>query len=228
MNPASWQITDFSDPIAPFNRTEIDMNDFNSRLAVVMAEKNIKAAELSRLTGISKPRLSQYKNGVYVPKADAICAMARALGVSEAYLLGTTDIPEARSGGKYKVLPVIGQIACGNPVFASEEDGGAVYTDADTDADFCLIAKGDSMKDARINNGDTVFIKKADSVNNGEIAAIIIGDEATLKRVYYYPESAKLMLISENSNYEPMVFSGAELDGIRIIGKAVAFKSEIR
>ena len=204
------------------------MNDFNSRLAVVMAEKNIKAAELSRLTGISKPRLSQYKNGVYVPKADAICAIARALGVSEAYLLGTTDIPEVRSGGKYKVLPVIGQIACGNPVFASEEDGGAVYTDADTDADFCLIAKGDSMKDARIHSGDTVFIKKSDSVNNGEIAAIIIDDEATLKRVYYYPESAKLMLISENSNYEPMVFSGSELEKIRIIGKAVAFKSTIR
>lgn len=211
-----------------FNRTEIDMNDFKSRLAVVMEEKNIKAAELSRLTGISKPRLSQYKNGVYVPKADAICAIARALGVSETYLLGTTDIPEARSGGKYKVLPILGQIACGYPVFANEEDGGAVYTDADTDADFCLIAKGDSMKDARINSGDTVFIKKAESVNNGEIAAIIINDEATLKRVYYYPESAKLMLISENSNYEPMVFTGAELDKIRIIGKAVAFKSEIR
>ena len=204
------------------------MNDFRSRLALVMAEKNIKAAELSRLTGISKPRLSQYKNGVYVPKADAICAIARALGVSEAYLLGTTDIPEARSGGKYKVLPVVGQIACGYPVFANEEDGGTVYTDADTDADFCLIAKGDSMKDARINSGDTVFIKKAETVNNGEIAAIIINDEATLKRVYYYPESSKLMLISENSNYEPMVYSGEELEKIRIIGKAVAFKSEIR
>ncbi len=193
-----------------------------------MAEKNIKAAELSRLTGISKPRLSQYKNGVYVPKADAICAIARALGVSEAYLLGTTDIPEARSGGKYKVLPVVGQIACGYPVFATEEDGGTVYTDADTDADFCLIAKGDSMKDARINSGDTVFIKKAEAVNNGEIAAIIINDEATLKRVYYYPESSKLMLISENSNYEPMVYTGEELEKIRIIGKAVAFKSDIR
>lgn len=204
------------------------MNDFRSRLALVMAEKNIKAAELSRLTGISKPRLSQYKNGVYVPKADAICAIARALGVSEAYLLGMTDIPEARSGGKYKVLPVVGQIACGYPVFANEEDGGTVYTDADTDADFCLIAKGDSMKDARINSGDTVFIKKAETVNNGEIAAIIINDEATLKRVYYYPESSKLMLISENSNYEPMVYSGDELEKIRIIGKAVAFKSEIR
>ena len=204
------------------------MNDFRSRLALVMAEKNIKAAELSRLTGISKPRLSQYKNGVYIPKADAICAMARVLGVSEAYLLGTTDVPEARSGGKYKALPVVGQIACGYPVFVSEEDGGTVYTDADTDADFCLIAKGDSMKDARINSGDTVFIKKTDVVNNGEIAAVVINDEATLKRVYYYPESSKLMLISENSNYEPMVYSGSELDKVRIIGRAVAFKSEIR
>ena len=204
------------------------MNDFKTRLAHAMAEKNIKAAELSRRTGISKPRLSQYKSGVYIPKADAICAMARALGVSEAYLLGTSDIPEAQPSGKYKVLPIVGEIACGYPVFASEEDGGAVYTDADTEADFCLIAKGDSMKDARINNGDTVFIKRADAVNNGEIAAIIIGDEATLKRVYYYPESAKLMLISENSNYEPMVYAGEELDKIRIIGKAVAFKSEIR
>ncbi len=204
------------------------MNDFRSRLAHAMAEKNMKAAELSRLTGISKPRLSQYKSGIYVPKADAICAMARALGVSESYLLGTADIPEIHSDGRYKVLPIVGSIACGHPVFANEEDGGAVYTDANTDADFCLIAKGDSMKDARINNGDVVFIKKTDTVNNGEIAAIIINDEATLKRVYYYPESAKLMLISENSSYEPMVFSGEELERIRIIGRAVAFKSDIR
>ncbi len=212
-------------------QTEIDMNDFKSRLAAAMADKNIKAAELSRRTGISKPRLSQYKNGVYVPKADAICAMARVLGVSEGYLLGTTDSPEPDvyiANAKFKALPVIGEIACGTPVFANEEDDGLVYTDADTDADFCLIAKGDSMKDARINNGDTVFIKKMDSVNNGEIAAVIINDEATLKRVYYYPESSKLMLIPENSSYEPIVFMGEELEKIRIIGRAVAFKSDIR
>ncbi len=204
------------------------MNDFRSRLAHAMADKNIKAAELSRRTGISKPRLSQYKSGVYVPKADAICAIARALGVSEAYLLGTTDIPEIHGGERYKVLPMLSEVTCGNPVFHGEEDGSAVYTDADTDADFCIIAKGDSMKDARINSGDTVFVKKMESVSNGDIAAIIIGDEATLKRVYYYPESSKLMLISENSNYEPIVFSGEELEKIHIIGKAVAFRSEIR
>jgi repressor LexA len=153
------------------------------------------------------------------------------LGVSEGYLLGTTDSPEPEifvANAKFKALPIIGEIACGAPVVANEEDDGLVYTDAHTDADFCLIAKGDSMKDARINNGDTVFIKKADSVNNGEIAAVIINDEATLKRVYYYPEAAKLMLIPENSSYEPLVFMGADLEKIRIIGRAVAFKSDIR
>ena len=84
------------------------------------------------------------------------------------------------------------------------------------------------MKDARIQNGDIVFVKKADIVNNGEIAAVIINDEATLKRVYYYPESSKLMLIAENSNYEPMVFTGDDLEKIHIIGRAIAFKSNIR
>ena len=206
------------------------MTDFKTRLASAMADKNMRAAELSRRTGISKPRLSQYLSGVYIPKADAICAIAVALGVAEGYLLGTSDSPNIAfdPNTKYKVLPVIGEIKCGYPVFSAEEDSDLVVTDADTDADFCLIAKGDSMKDARICNGDIVFIKKADSVNNGEIAAVVINNEATLKRVYYYPESNKLMLLSENSNYEPIVYVGEELESIHIIGKAVAFKSEIR
>ena len=195
-----------------------------------MAEKNMRAAELSRRTGISKPRLSQYLSGVYIPKADAICAMAQALGINEGYLLGTSDSVAAEkvAPSKFKALPVVGEIACGAPVFANEEDGGLVVTDLDTDADFCLIAKGDSMKDARICNGDTVFIKKTDVVSNGEIAAVIINDEATLKRVYFYPESEKLVLIPENNNYEPLVFQGEELEKIHIIGRAVAFKSDIR
>jgi len=206
------------------------MNDFRTRLAAAMAERNIKAAELSRRTGISKPRLSQYTNGVYVPKADAICAIASALGISEAYLLGNSEImkPSRVTDDRFKALPLLGEIACGVPVFANEEDGGHVITDRETDADFCLIAKGDSMKDARICNGDTVFIKKTDVVNNGDIAAVIINDEATLKRVYYYPEKEKLVLIPENASYEPLVYEGAELEKIHIIGRAVAFKSSIK
>ena len=206
------------------------MTDFRSRLIHVMSEKNIKAAELSRRTGISKPRLSQYINGVYIPKTDAICLIAEALGVTESYLFGKSDDISAprHDPTKYKKLPIIGEISCGYPIFANQEDDGFVVTDINTDADFCLIAKGDSMKDARIYNGDTVYIKKTDMVNNGEIAAVVINDEATLKRIYYYPDAEKLMLIPENANYQPLVFVGKELDKIHIIGRAVAFKSDIR
>ena len=114
------------------------------------------------------------------------------------------------------------------PIFVNQENGERIITDKNIDADFCLIARGDSMKDARICNGDVVFLKSCEMVNNGEIAAVVINDEATLKRVYYYPEQNKIMLIPENANYQPLVFEGKELDKIHIIGRAVAFKSSVR
>ena len=61
----------------------------------------------------------------------------------------------------------------------------------------------------------------------GEIAAVIIGDEATLKLVYYYPDKQKLVLQAENPKYEPFVYVGSELDEINIIGKAIAFQSDV-
>ena len=60
-----------------------------------------------------------------------------------------------------------------------------------------------------------------------QIAAVIIGDEATLKRVYYYPDKQKLVLQAENPKYEPFVYVGSELDEINIIGKAIAFQSDV-
>ena len=76
-------------------------------------------------------------------------------------------------------------------------------------------------------DGDIVFIREQPMVNNGEIAAVIIDDEATLKRVYYYPEKQKLMLVPENTKYEPLVYIGEELEQIRILGLAVAFQSDL-
>jgi repressor LexA len=106
-------------------------------------------------------------------------------------------------------------------------DGGYV-TAAETTADFCLTAKGDSMIGARIYDGDEVFIQQTDMVNNGEIAAVVVDNEATLKRVYYYPEDEKLILTAENPAFAPMVFVGEELADIRILGRAVAFQSKVR
>lgn len=79
----------------------------------------------------------------------------------------------------------------------------------------------------RIYDGDIVFIREMPLVENGDIAAVIIDDEATLKRVYYYPDQAKLILNPENPAFEPLVFLGDELNEIRILGKAVYFMSAL-
>jgi repressor LexA len=109
-----------------------------------------------------------------------------------------------------------------------EDTEGAYVTAADTTADFCLTAKGDSMIGARIFDGDEVFIQQTDVVENGEIAAVVVEGEATLKRVYYYPEEQKLVINPENPAYKPLVFTGPELDTIHILGRAVAFQSKLR
>lgn len=122
-----------------------------------------------------------------------------------------------------KRVPIVGAIACGKPIYAEEQYGE--YVLSDIDADFALYCKGDSMVGARIHDGDLVFIRKQASVENGEIAAVVIEDDATLKRVYFYPEQQKLILSPENPSYEPLVFIGEELDAIHVLGKAVAFQS---
>ncbi len=126
-----------------------------------------------------------------------------------------------------KRFPLLGDIACGEPIFADEDKESFIMADMDIQADFCLTAKGDSMINARINNGDIVFIKKMSMVENGDIAAVIIDNEATLKRVYYYPEKNKLMLVAENPAFEPLVYINEELDTIHILGKAVYFMSAL-
>ena len=122
---------------------------------------------------------------------------------------------------------MLGEIACGKPVYADQETGKYALVGDDIRADFCLRARGDSMTGARIYDGDVVFVAACDTVENGEIGVVIVEDEATLKRVYYYPEKQKLILTPENPAYEPLVYMGEELETIKIIGKAVAFQSKL-
>lgn len=126
-----------------------------------------------------------------------------------------------------KRFPMLGEIACGEPIWADEDKESFVMADMDIDADFCLTAKGDSMVNARIKNGDVVFIKKMPIVENGDIAAVIIDNEATLKRFYYYPDKNKLVLNPENPAFEPLIYMNEELDQIRVLGKAVWFMSAL-
>ena len=214
------------------------MDVFKNRLKEAMQLRGIRASELSLRTGLSKARISQYVNGKFIPKSDAILLIAEVLGVSELWLMGKTadmnpttpetiPCPENVSPLRLRRFPVLGEIACGLPVLAVEDTDGGYVTAADTEADFCLTAKGDSMIGARIFDGDEVFIQYTDVVENGEIAAVVVDGEATLKRVYFYPDEGKLVLTAENPAYAPLIFSGHELENIHILGRAVAFQSKL-
>lgn len=186
----------------------------------ILKSKGLTSYKVAKATGISAATLTSWKNGSYTPKLDKLTLIADFLGIHISQLIGV------EGKGEQRILPILGSIACGTPVFAEENIEGYASPCYGVSADFCLFAKGDSMIGARIYEGDLVFVKKQPRVENGEIAAVLIDDCATLKRVYHYPEEKKLVLSPENPKYKPLVFVGAELEEIQILGKAVAFQSE--
>lgn len=203
----------------------------SKRLKELRKQRGLTLDELAEKIGTSKQTIHRYENGIItnIPH-DKVEALANALFVSPSELMGWD-----RSFASYnnisplttKRVPIIGEIACGEPIYAAEDYEGYAAADAELDADFCLKAHGDSMVGARIYDGDIVFIRSQSSVDNGEIAAVIINDEATLKRVYFYPNENKLILSPENPKYAPLVYINEELESIKIIGKAVAFQSAV-
>ncbi len=203
-----------------------------NKLRELRKEKGITLDELAAKIGTSKQTIHRYENGVInnIPP-EKVEKLAAALGTTPSELMGweTAAIPKYENilPLATKKLPMLGRISCGIPIYAEEEHESFVAAGIDIDADFCLRASGDSMTGARIFDGDTVFIRSQNSVDNGEIAAVIINDEATLKRVYFYPEEQKLILTPENPRYAPLVYMGRELEDIKIIGKAVAFQSAV-
>ena len=204
-------------------------------------ELGLSVDELADKLGKNRATIYRYEsNEIEKLPTTVLEPLADVLGVSPGFLMGWEDEssePDALEvlmekydnikPVKLKRFPLLGEIACGEPIFAQEDRESCVMADMDINADFCLTAKGDSMINARINDGDIVFIKEMSMVDNGDIAAVIIDDEATLKKVYYYPDKGKLVLYPENPNYEPFIYVGEELNTIRILGKAVYFMSAL-
>lgn len=220
--------------------TRIDT--FNHRLKIALNARDMSAAELSRKTNISKSAISQYLKGKNEPKTPKTYIIARALSVNPVWLIGMDEVlmdykfedqtPDNIIPINKKSFPLLGEIACGKPIMARENRESYVESGTELNADFCLKCKGDSMIGARIQDGDIVFIRKQDTVNDGEIAAVIIRDkatneyEATLKRVYYH--DGVLQLCPENPKYKPLIYTKDSTDDARIIGKAIAFESDIK
>lgn len=172
------------------------------------------------------------KGNVDLPQSK-ILAFANVLETTPGELMGwdyeaepTETVDNIYKLDKIK-LPMLGKVACGEPIYADEERESYVMVGTDIKADFCLQCQGDSMINARIHDGDIVFVKKTDIVENGAIAVVIIDDEATLKRFFYYREQNLVILKPENPKYQDIILTGEQLNQVKVIGRAVAFQSDV-
>lgn len=218
-----------------------------SRLHYLMALRGIKQVDILRAAlpyaeeyGVKMNRsdISQYVSGKVAPGQDKLAVLGKALGVDPVWLMGidvpmvpglTAAFPEHPDilPVSHRTVPILGDIACGEPIFADEDFSTYTAVGSSIDCDFALRCKGDSMIGARIYDGDIVFVKRQPTVDDGTIAAVLIDDEATLKRVYKLADG-RVELKAENPNYKPIVIGGnGETRTLRILGKAVAFQSNI-
>lgn len=191
--------------------------------------------EVSKKLGIAKQTLYKYEIGIItnIPLLK-IEELAKIYNVSPSYITGWEDEKKDNLSQYDNIMPIttkkvplLGQIACGKPIYANEDRESYIEAGTELKADFCLKATGDSMINARIFDGDIVFIRKQPAVENGEIAAVIIDDSATLKRVFYHPETDILELKAENPKYPVQTYTNEQLNEIKILGKAIAFQGDV-
>ena len=192
------------------------------RIYALRKSRGLTLEELAARVGTSKQNIHRYERGTVanIPR-EKIVLLAEALGTTPAALVGwdgSTSSLEVANGGTMTVkrLPILGEIACGVPIYANEDRVGFAAADAGLDADFCLRAHGDSMTGARIYDGDIVFIRKQSSVDNGEIAAVIIDDEATLKRFFPEPNKGIIRLHPENSKLDDIIVKDCVIQGVAV------------
>lgn len=204
-------------------------------------ELGMSAEIVAKFLGVSPATVYRYERGdIEKLPGTVLGPLSEILRTTPNYLMGWSDnvsdtvvSPSIPAAGniiplpKTYTVPLLGLIACGDPILAEQNIIDQVPVPENVKgADFALQCKGDSMIGARIYDGDIVYIRQQPTVDNGQIAAILIDDEATLKRVYCYP--GKLVLNPENPAYPPLVYSGPELENIRILGLAVAFLSRVK
>lgn len=195
---------------------------FSMNLKAILDKNGISQIEFANKMNVAQSTVSSWCNGEKMPRMDKIERMAEFFGVTKASLIEESNesiIPFGYSPMPSRdVVPRVGRIACGNPITAEENVEGYDEVLSSWHADFTLVCVGDSMA-PEIRDGDIVAIRSQPTVANGQIAAVRIGDEATLKKVFL--QGDRLTLLPLNPMYAPLTYIGAEMENVRIEGKAV-------
>lgn len=207
------------------------MTRFSERFMIALSMRDMTQSDLSRLTGIGKSAISQYLKGSFVPKQQRVHAIAKALRVSEAWLMGA-DVPMERNDNLKSIeyysyhpthrIPVLGRISAGLPLYADEHIEKYIYTELNGGSEyFGLRVVGDSMTAARICDGDIIIVRQQATVEDGEIAVVMVNsDDATVKRFHRSGRTVTLSPQSYNPAHQPQIYDLTETS-IRIIGKVV-------
>ena len=197
-------------------------------------EIGFSAEKVAERLGVSPATIYRYEKGdIEKVPVDSLAELAKILQTTPAYLMGWEEQPSPAASKESTIpqgfepmpkmmkVPLVGSIACGDPITAEQNIEKMVDVPESIRCDFSLTCHGDSMIDAGIHDRDIVYIRIQPEVENGEIAAVRIGDEATLKRVYYSDDT--LTLMPANPAYAPLVYAGAQLADVQIEGKAVGW-----
>lgn len=202
---------------------------FGDILKELRLGKNLTQQQLADSIGLSKSAISMYENGKRVPELEILELFADFFNVDMNRLTGSkfsSGISNILPMPDMIRIPLLGAIACGEPILAQENLSEYVDLPKHIHADFALECKGDSMIDAHIYDGDIVYINSHSEIENGQIVVALIENGATLKRMYKTNDT--LILQPENKSYSPIVLHGAELEQVRILGRAVAFTSLVK
>ena len=201
------------------------MSELSTRVRLRREELGLSQEQLAQRMGYrSKSSITKLEKGVNdIPQAK-LEELAAALETTPAYLLGLDVLcppPGFEPLPAMAMVPLVGSIACGTPITAEQNIEQYIGVPAAWHADFALTCHGDSMAPT-ICDGDIVCIRSQPEVEQGEIAAVRIGDEATLK--HFHRQGDTVMLLADNAAVcPPMIYAGPQLNEIQIEGRAVGF-----
>lgn len=205
--------------------------EFGDILKQTRVRLGLSQDELAARLGTTKQVISRYETKKRIPRLSVVADYAAKLGVPLSALSGESPVapPGAIPVGARRRVPILGEVACGEPIYSPGDGTDYVAVEDDLACDFALIAEGDSMTGDRIHSGDVVFIRAQDHVQDGEIAAVALDDELTLKRVRRLRRAdgtvAFTQLLPSNPAYTPIDIGGEdETRNVRILGKAVAVR----
>lgn len=202
----------------------MSQNELSTKIKNLRTSQGLTLEQVASQVGVGKSTVRKWETGMIENmRRDKIAKLATALHTTPGYLMGWEDAPNNIPSNmqpmpEMRKIPRVGRIACGEPITAEENIEDYDETPSGWHADFSLLCVGDSMS-PKIEDGDIVAIRCQQEVQNGEIAAVRIGDEATLKMVFLHSDYIELRPV--NPAYPSIIRRREEMEEIRIEGKAV-------